>query len=304
MKPTWQAYLELSLAMAIVGSSVVAGKLLVVRFPVFLGAGLRFLVAAVMLLPVLLREQRTLYTIRRTDWLWIFLQALSGVFLFSVLLLYGLRWSSASESGIITSSTPAVLGLISFVLLKDRPTWNKVAGIACTLLGVLSINLPAILSGGGQSSLWGNLLVLGAVINEALFTIFRKLVAERVSPLVSTALMSWLGLLLFLPFALYEARNFNPGQVTLADGALVLYYGVVVTIVAFLLWFRGISSVPASTAAVFTGVWPVSAVLLSYLVLGERFAPTHLLGILCVLTGIGLIAWERTPRVSLDEEAA
>ena len=60
--------------------------------------------------------------------------------------------------------------------------------------------------------------------------------------------------------------------------------------VAFLLWFEGVARVPASTAAVFTGVLPISAVALSYAVLGEPFLWSHLIGGACVVLGIVLIA--------------
>jgi drug/metabolite transporter (DMT)-like permease len=41
---------------------------------------------------------------------------------------------------------------------------------------------------------------------------------------------------------------------------------------------------------VFTGVLPVSAVLLSYLVLGERFLWSRLAGVACVIAAIVLVA--------------
>ncbi len=63
-------------------------------------------------------------------------------------------------------------------------------------------------------------------------------------------------------------------------------------VLAFLLWARGIARVPASTAAVFTGVLPVSAVTLSYLILGERVLWSHLVGAGCVIVGIVLVARE------------
>jgi drug/metabolite transporter (DMT)-like permease len=72
----------------------------------------------------------------------------------------------------------------------------------------------------------------------------------------------------------------------------ILYYGTAVTVVAFILWFRGVMKVPASTAAVFTGIMPVSAVLLSYLILREPFAWSHVWGGLCVLAGLRLITME------------
>jgi drug/metabolite transporter (DMT)-like permease len=93
-----------------------------------------------------------------------------------------------------------------------------------------------------------------------------------------------------LPFSLGEALRFDFSAPSPADWLPVLYYGVAVTALAFLLWFSGLSRVPASTAGVFIGVLPVSAVVLSYVVLGEPFVWLHLVGVSCVLLAILLIA--------------
>ncbi len=303
-----RAYLELTFAMAIVGSSVVVGKLLIASFPVFLGAGLRFAIASVILIPVLFVNEKGIPSLTRTDWLFLFLQTLTGVFLFSVFLLYGLKFTTAAESGIITSTTPAVLGVISFLFLKERLTWYKGIGIALTLLGILALNLTGTATSfeRGSHPLLGNFLIFGAVIGEALFTIFRKMASEKVTPLAGTTLMSILGFFMFLPFAIFEAQTFVFAHTTMTDWLNIVYYGVVVTVIAFMLWFRGLSKVPASTAAVFTGVWPVSAVLLSYIILKEPFVPSHLLGIACVLLGISFITREpfqtRNRQVMMSEE--
>lgn len=294
VKKNWVAYLELTCAMAIVGSSVVVGKILIARFPVFLGAGLRFAIASVVLLPMLITREKGLPSIPRRDWSFLFLQALTGVFLFSIFLLYGLKWTTAAESGIISSTTPAVLGLMSFLFLKERLTWPKVTGIGFTLFGIIAINLIGTTASAdrGTNPLLGNLLVMGAVVGEALFTILRKMVSDRVTPLASATVMSLLGLAMFLPFAIYEAQGFDFSRTTIAGWFPAIYYGIVVTVVAFLLWFRGVSEVPASTAAVFTGVWPVSAVLSAYVVLQEPFSLSHVFGVICVLVGIGFVSKE------------
>ncbi len=79
-------------------------------------------------------------------------------------------------------------------------------------------------------------------------------------------------MLLFLPLTLYQAAGFDFSAVDLADWVPVLHYGVFVTAVGYLLWFGGLLRVPASTAGVFTGVLPVSAMLLCYAILGEPFS--------------------------------
>ena len=288
-----RAYIELSLAMSLVGSSVVVGKLITASFPVFLAGGLRFAIASAILVPLLLtREGSLTHSIVRRDWFFLFLQALCGTFLFSVFLLYGLRLTSAAEGGIITSTTPAVLGIISFIWLKERLQINKIFGILLSVLGIVAVNVlgDSLNQEQGSMPLLGNLLVFGAVVGEALFTIFRKVISEEITPLAITTWMSLFGFVLFLPFALHEAFAFDFSVCDFVDWMAIFYYGVVVTVVAFLLWFNGLSKVQAGTAAVFTGMIPVSALLLSYFLLGEAFSWTHILGSLCVLAGISLIA--------------
>jgi drug/metabolite transporter (DMT)-like permease len=225
MRTRWQAYGELTLAMSIVGSSVVVGKLLVGRFPVFWLAGMRFMIASLALVPLLLWHCRGLPRLPRRDWLCLVGQAFTGVFLFSVLLLYGLKATSAAESGIITSTSPAILGLLSFLLLRERPTRYKVAGIALSFGGILVLN---VMGSGGSSAAssgeWrGNLLVLGAVVGEALFTVFRKLMSPRVTPLVDTALVSVLGLAMFAPLALRQAAEVDLGAISAGEWGGLLY---------------------------------------------------------------------------------
>ena len=292
-----RAYCELTLAMLIVGSSVVVGKFITTSFPVFLASGLRFAIASVILVPLLLIRERSFSSISRKDWLILFLQAFTGIFLFSVLLLYGLRFTSAAEGGIITSTTPAVLGIISFLFLKEQLTLRKILGILLTVSGVLLVNVfgtsLSLNQELGTISFTGNVLIFGAVIAEALFTIFRKVLSKNVSSLATATWVSVLGCGMFFPFSLYEIREFDFSAVTFPAWVAIGYYGVVVTVIAFILWFQGVSKVPTSTAAAFTGVMPASAVGLSYLILQEPFSWGHLIGGACVLFGIGCIT--RTP---------
>ncbi len=286
------AYIQLALAMVIVGGSVVAGKLVIASFPVFLASGLRFGLGCLILVPLLLKVEGGFQSIGKRDGLVLFLQALTGVFLFSIFLLYGLKFTSAVAGGIITSTSPAMIGLISFLFLKERLTLNKSVGIALSMMGVLVINLLGTGSDAGSGSLpWlGNLLIFGAVIGEALFVLFPKVLSNSVSSLATATWVNVLGLVMFLPFSLYEARHFDFLAVTPNAWLPILYNGIFLTVIAFLLWFQGVIKVPASTAAVFASVMPVSAILLSYLVLHEPFSWLHIVGVLCVLLGIGFIA--------------
>jgi len=285
------AYLCLAAAMAIVGSSVVVGKLIVESFPVLLGSGLTSAVAATVLVPLLLVRERGVPAVAPRDLGILAFQAFTGSFLWRILLFYGLIFTTAAESGIITSTTPAAVGALSFLLLRERLSWNTIAGIGLAVLGVLAINwVGAADAQRGSNPLLGTLLIFGSVLGEASFTICGKAVSGRVGPLTISAAVTVFSLLMFLPFSIYQAVGFDFSSVSFRGWASLVYFGVILNVVAFLLWFQGVSRVPASTAGVFTGVLPVSAVALSYVVLGEPFLWSHLIGGACVVLGIVLIA--------------
>ena len=283
------AYTELCLAMVFAGSSVVVGKLIVADFPVFLASELSLIVALFVVAIVHIVRMKPLPRLGRKDLLFLFLQTLFGLFLFRIFVLYGLDSTSAIEAGIITSTTPAWVALIAFFFLKERISSSKWLGVILIIVGIAVLNISGKSGGAVVSAHFlGNLLIVGAVIGEALFTIFRKSVSGAVDALSGTTYVILLGALLFLPFALYEFSQFSFGGVSASSWLAVVYYGAFVTVASFFLWFDGVSKVSTATAGAFTAVMPLSALLLSVLLLGEQILFTHILGILCTLVGISV----------------
>ena len=107
--------------------------------------------------------------------------------------------------------------------------------------------------------------------------------------------ISLLGMCMFAPMAVYQGLDFDFAAVSAQGWGVIVYYAAAITVLAYVFWFRGIRQVPASSAAVFTGILPVSAVLLCALVLDDPVSPWHWAGCLGVAAGILLIArGERT----------
>jgi drug/metabolite transporter (DMT)-like permease len=100
---------------------------------------------------------------------------------------------------------------------------------------------------------------------------------------------------MFIPFAIRELPGFDLAQTRFSGWIALVYSAVLVTVVAFSLWFSGLQRVPANRAGIFTGMIPVSAVVLAAILLHERIGWPHVFGIACVLVAIVLIASERQP---------
>jgi drug/metabolite transporter (DMT)-like permease len=298
-------YLQLTLAMAIVGSSVVAGKMMTASLPVMLSSFLRFAIASPVLLVLLwLREGRPQLP-ARAEVVTLFLQSLTGVFLFSVFLLYGVRYTGAIEAGLITGSLPAVTALLAALMLRERMDRRQMLGIASTVAGAILLNMLGTESSADLSSTrlmpgLGFGLVLAAVVCEALFAVLGKRVGSGVSPLGVATAISVFGLVLFLPFALWEAVHFDFSRTTMTDWALVAYFGLVVTVGAFWLFYAGLSKVQASVAGAFMTFLPLSAVMLSNIVLDEPLQWGHIAAGVFVVGGILMTA--AGPRAAITEE--
>lgn len=287
---TFIPYINLTLAMILVGSSVVAGKIMVAELPVYLASALRFGLALIILLPLVKLREGGLPRLSRRSWIMLGVQSLCGSFFFTVFLLYGLTYTGPASAGIITSTTPACMGIIAWLVLRDRPSLRATLGIGLSVLGVLVINL---VEGGGVSGvnpLLGNLMVLGAVIFESVFLLLRKTVPEPLSPLAASTIISLFGLLWFLPMGIADAFATDFTSISPIGWATVVYYGAFVTVLAYFFWFAGVVRVSASIAGVFTAVMPVSALILSAVVLDEPLGAAQLAGCACVLSGIVLIS--------------
>jgi len=282
------AYIQMSIAMIIIGSFVVIGKFILEEVPVFLASELRLLIANFILIPLFYFKEKKLPKVNKKDARIFIIQAFVGVFLFSVCTLYGLKYTTALESGLILSCTPAVMALIAYFFLKEKLGATKLIGILFTVLGTMSINIIGTVATGNVNaiSIFGNFLIFLAVIGDAVFFSFGKLLSDRWSPLAISMILSILGSIFFLPLAVYEALHIDFSSISLSVWGWIIYTGTIVTVVAVILMNQGLKKVPASVASVFTALTPVSTVLLSSIFLKESIYWYHLLGMVFILLGI------------------
>jgi drug/metabolite transporter (DMT)-like permease len=280
------AYINLTLAMFISGSAVVVSKNMVTSLPTFLATELGILIGMIILIPFtfLIKKCELRYDVRTHSVM--FSQALCGVFLYRIFTFVGLKFTSAASGGLITSAGPVLVLLLAYFILKERITARQVVAIICTVIGILMVNLSSYASAGGHGSMKGNLLIMAAVLCEALFSILSKAECRPVSALCRTTIIVIYAFLLLLPFSVHDAINYNFGSMDVETILCVSYYGVFVTFLSYVFWFRGIALTSAGNAAVFTSVVPISSVLLSVLLLHEKLLPLHIVSLGFILAGI------------------
>jgi len=285
------AYLALAASMAIVGGYVGFSKALVIVFPVFLLAGLRFAIAAVAMAPWLRRPATEGVLDARSRRL-LFLESFFGNFLFSIFMLYGMRQSSALAAGVIMAAMPAVVGLLSWLLLGERIGARIAAAIACAIAGIGLVALARDAEGGlASGSLAGSALLLAAVTCEALYVVIGKKLTASLGPKRISALINLWGLVLVAPLALWQLVDFSPRYIDWSYWALLFVYAIAASVVTVWLWMTGMRHVPAASAGIFTVFLPVSAAAVGVAFYGERFTAMQIAAFALALGGVMLATW-------------
>lgn len=293
----WLAYGSLALSMALVGSYVALSKPLVAALSVFLLAWLRFGIGAVAMAGWLKRGPQEAPMTRTTKQL-LFLESLVGNFLFSIAMLFGISMTTAVSAGVIMSTIPAVVALMSWAFLKERIGLRVWAAIACGVLGITVLalskgELPSDQSRGlegdlTKNMLWGNILVFLAVLCEAAYAVIGKKLTGSVSPKRIAALINLWGLALMTPMGLYAAWHFEFSTVAPSLWLLLVFYAMAASVWTVWLWMTGLQSVPAARAGVFTVMLPISAALVGVFVLGETLSGMQMVAFGIALLGVVL----------------
>lgn len=181
---------------------------------------------------------------------------------------------------------PIFIALFAALALRERPAARALPPMALTLVGTALL----VGSGGTEAtpiSALGVALALGAAASYAAVAVASRAVAGRYPPAQTTAVAFTFGALLLLPLAV------SSGRAAFALGGrgwlLVALLGLVPTALGYLLFLRGLRTVPAATAGVIGLLEPLAATILAALLFGERLAPLGIGGALLLLIGLALL---------------
>lgn len=286
-------------AFSLAGTSVIAARFVTGKCGIFTITAVSLCFAILCLLPFCAKRLRaSIVLMTARNWVYIFVQALFGIFLYRTFLLFGLLQTSSAEAGILTGVTPAVTAILARALLKEKISGKKRAGIACSIAGIVLVQ--GLLLPGSHfvyAHLIGNLLVICASICESLFNTCSRISVVKaqfnssapIHPIVQTTLVCIIALLLCVIPALTEQPVRSLAGLGAQGWLSLMWYGFFITALAFICWYEGIRRCSASTAAAFSGMVPFTALILSVLILGEEMCWNQWLGGLLIILGMVLI---------------
>lgn len=280
----WLGPLMLTLAAAIWGGMYVVSAAVLAYIPPWILLEMRFALAVVALGLVAWRSRA--WAIRRRHLPMLLLIGLVGYTGSIGMQFVGTALSGAAMGSLITAASPALIALCAWPILRERVSRRKLIAVALATAGVLSvIGVPSAppAAGGASTLLEGNLILAGAAITWALYTVLSRTQTRVYSSLTVTTWATLFGVLGTAPLAAWQWRAVAfapPTNPWIWVG--VLYLGIVSTAVAFYLWNKGFEYVDAATGALYLFVQPVVGTGLGALLLGERLSWGFLVGVVLI----------------------
>lgn len=195
-----------------------------------------------------------------------------------VLLFTAYREASVSLATLTYYCGPMIVLMLSPLIFHEKLTWNKLAALAAVAIGMICIsgNLDAERAGG---LLWAG----GAAVLYALLIIFNKKVSQ-LNGLHCALFELCVAFLVVLCYLTLQGQ-LNSLMPSAQDLPWVLAIGLVNTGLAYYLYFSSLQKLPAQTVALICYIDPLTALLVSALLLEEPLGPVQLLGAVLILGG-------------------
>ncbi len=269
-----------------------------VELPPLLFAGLRYLLAAMLLLAFTLRREtarRELATLDRRSWVLLGALGLVMYTLTQGAQFVALGWAPAVTVSLALGFTPVAVAVASIWTLRESPTAHQWIGTLTLLAGAILYTGPA----GLPRDQWlGATVALFGMLANATAALFGRYVnrSGRHSPLIVTTVSMSVG-----AFCLVIAGLFfeDLPRLDLRALGIIAWLAIVNTAFAFTLWNHTLRRLTANESSVINNTMLIQIALLAWAFLGEELTPRQVAAVAVAALGALTVQLGRHPRKGL-----
>ena len=265
--------------MVCVGSSV-AVSAAITDAPLFTLQSVRYALAALLLLVVARVTGWRVPRPRGREWLWLAGVATVGLVLFNVGVVRGVAHAEPAVIGVAVAAVPMLLAVVPAIATRTLPARPVIIGATVVTAGAI------LVQGFGRTDAAGIGYAILVLVCEAGFTLLAVPVLARLGAFGVSFHSVWMAA---AGMAIIGVVAEGPAAVTTLDAVdllAALHLAVVVTTLAFLLWFTAVGRLGSGRAGLLTGVVPVAAAGLGVPLNGVVPGPMVWLGTAVVALGL------------------
>ena len=258
-------------------------------------AGLRYTLAFLCLLPVVLfntEHRKTIRKLPKAQWGELILLGLLYYTLAQGSQFVGLALLPAPTLTLLLNFSPIFIAVYSMYSIHERTSLLQWGGIFITVVGALVYFLPLSLEGGQTLGLIA--AFVGVTSNAAAAVLGRKVNSHgRISPIVVTTISMGVGGVLMLGIGV-GVQGIR--VLTLQQWAIIGWLALVNTAFAFTLWNKSLQTLTAVESGIINSTMLPQITILAWIFLGETVNGKQMLGLACVVAGILVVQlWRYLP---------
>jgi len=252
---------------------------------------LRFVIASAVTLTVVLYLKKFSLSVLKEPVIWV----IGGLNTAGFVLQYvGQTYTNASKTSLLVDINIVAVAIISYFAFRERLNRTQLGGVVLGTFGVVLVASSSAASGDGlsftTSELFGDVLVYIAGWSWAFFIVTSKKTLARHSAIEISSGAITVCMLLLIPVVAYLSMTGADMTIEPIGWLAAAYLGVMCTSVAILLWAMGLEGVSATASATIMLIEVVTALAISYMFLAERLSDVAVVGAVCVLAAIYLVA--------------
>lgn len=260
---------------------------------------IRFFIGGVVLVPPAVIECiKSGYKTNIKDLAWMAATGIMGVSISMLAFQIGVMNSNASTAAPVVCTNSLFAMLIAHIFTSEKMSRRKwisfILGLAALFLMIRPWDMQK-----GNSVLGFSTLIIAAVTFGA-YTVMGKQTIARIGTFTQTSIGFFFGSAILLVALLVTGR---PVMAGVADNLpLVLYVGVIVTGLGYLIYFLGVLYSDASTGSITFFVKPAIAPFIAIAVLHETIYWNTVVGIILLLTGSALTIYDTFAHKRLEDK--
>ena len=188
------------------------------------------------------------------------------------------RFTGVAVGTLCYYMAPVIVVVLSPVFLKEKLTAINVTSVLAAVVGAVLIS--GVVSGSAKSAK-GILFGLAAAALYSTVVMINKFV-KNLSPIETTFVQLLTAAVTMIPYILMT-EDITTFVFDRRSVIFTLIVGVFHTGIVYMIYFSSVQKIPAQTTAVFSYIDPVTAIILSAVVLGERLDAVQLIGTFLIL---------------------
>ena len=201
---------------------------------------------------------------------------------------YGLKYTTTSFTGIVSSVSPIFTAILGAVLLKERPNGKQWAFIGISIVGVLMVSLG---STGGENTVAGCICLLLAYFLGSFYSILVRKLSQQFTAFELTYVMFVVGFVFFAVLAFVQYGAQTPAMLGAALGhsrfiVSVLYLGGAASVGGYMLANYSLARLPVARSTIFTSLSTVVSVLSGIVLMKDPFTLTSVAAFALIMLGV------------------